>query len=1621
MTRVDLMTNVASSPSWIHTTPMTPPQLGPQIFKVESLEDYYRAKQYAFDAVHEIARAKDVIIARALACHETHSHVVSHKVGRLVAEMDSVGLKVAQQEMELSEFQSHVEKLHRAHFHQAQTDQLGGSDLHHELMRLQSTGASARDGAAAGSPSLRPMTDGRSSSSALAQLQTANEGKDTTIQMLNVEIATLREALHVLVRKAETSLKQKAEKAVEDLLAEANQNVLRSKQIADDKFLSQMIEDKKVQLLAMRSAQHEIDQLKSERALTSKALRKAEQEVVQMRLKMMERDSNMIVVSKRVKEVEGQLEEETSTSASRIEAAERLAGDLTFKYENELRRMRDMIDEHVRRNSDMMRTVEFHKKQVEKAQAEVENERQRGIEALEEMERIQKAECKVKVDEVTQLLLDANAKKDLLARQIASLEFAAKEAQQKIQALKESLEQSASDNENLREERASLLAAMSERNKGPLAFLQAKLGLMGGGNGDGDGNKTIVDVTKLISASIQDGDVMSPIDRKASLSKLASRFIRLSDFKDNSEKAEHPTISGQVAEALQQLAAGMIVLADGSPQKKSTENGQTSPSSPLGKLKNKAKGIAALSPSKLREPKNEREATSTSDPADDSTAGSSKKKPATSKGTSTGKSTSAATPATGTASNRNSSIPQRDSSPSAAASSHAKPVNETSKPSSQAQPKPSDDSDQRRKYDVPDEADYSPDDSHDDDGDDEDEYERLPPTPSLSDLEDDVEPDLYIRPKMADAESQCAVPQFQERGIQANMDGGKKSGGGMAGGGVGSNNPSRAGSRHSLQSESSGGGSPPHSSVAPSPIGASKSNFGKAPPASGQIGKMPPLGGPRKSMVNFERKMSEKRCAPSGAPLPIDDNELTADSAFERFETISRLILEKNEHYLRAVIEGSLRTLSIENATRALESDLDVSLQQVVRVLPETSMEHVGGITLRDRCQMQRAERSAAHIFLGPSAAEMPLPPVPETQKFEEVAQLSPGEVVDADTYNALATRYEKLRTRYQETVFAHELHAAMYESMRRELLARKELDALGVHESHVIGAPAAAKLFLLDPRRVSDSGSSSARQRNQIVRVSSDEVVSSWIDSVSIFLFESQKYIKKEFLPNQKPLMYEGRGVVDVNHAQELLGRLLDAMRQQRDQMIAEKKEKKKKKRDRKKRAADDGQNSEQPLSTGDRGTEDDEDADFLQTPQAEPQEPATPPMEDAGVETDESGNEGGNSLRNARGTPRPKKKESPLTAAEDEDDDDEYDDDDDLKPRSKPLIPKLHFPVNHNLERMAIDAVLQPLMGALKRKLASVGLDRLLDAEQRQGLAIELERGLDDPLTEGGSVTTTTGDILLGLLVGTRVKALQAILSLETSVFSFRDHQLQLLGQMFTSFPKQLVQRVPDDFDLERAYELVVRVSKWWDQWSKVVGTIQDDINKGKHDKINRMIDLCEMIESSETAVQTAYSSLVLPPEDCRGEGRVGMIGLEVAPKKEVVELLHARGRRHADDLLLRLDHPVPAEFSLQHRTKVHAHPTGLSTSDPLSKASAGGFSKAVRMRREAPEVDRLTSPQAMNNTAVAALSPASTVVVPTVALMGQSPASGSKWNPNAKKLGGSRWGELPASTPPKRLPPL
>lgn len=366
--------------------------------KTQLLDEYKRSKRFVRDIVTEMLRNKDNQLVRSMVSSTRHRQILESRIQKLGISLMDARETATLARAETTEYGQTVDLLNKVLLHHSYGQPIN-KDLQGELMHRTHIVINSGDSHA---DELHKL------STDLVHLQTELEASRRHETLLEQDVAALRHALELVLTKAENTLEQKGKQAVEELVTEANQDLRRIHELEGDPHLMRLAEERQRQLAEMSAVRKEIEKLQQDKKTMETALRKAEQEVVQMRLKMMERDSSMAVVSKKIKAVESKLMEEQSTSGGRIEAAERLAGELTQKYEAELKKSRDALEDAQKKLGEQNKMVDYYKSQVS--------------EAKYEFVRVKKALEKERIDVQTELTAKLNEERERAAAVVKKAE-----------------------------------------------------------------------------------------------------------------------------------------------------------------------------------------------------------------------------------------------------------------------------------------------------------------------------------------------------------------------------------------------------------------------------------------------------------------------------------------------------------------------------------------------------------------------------------------------------------------------------------------------------------------------------------------------------------------------------------------------------------------------------------------------------------------------------------------------------------------------------------------------------------------------------------------------------------------------------------------------------------------------------------------------------------------------------------------------------------------------------------------------------------------------------------------------------------------------------------------------
>ena len=406
------------------------------------LEEYKKSKKYVKDVVTEILRNKDNQLVRSMASSSIHRGRLEERLRRLTNKLNIAHEIVERREEETKEFGATVLLLNKALVVHRNGGE-GPKELAAELMRRSHVTIDVDS-------RLEMQIDQLQSE--LFNARQLVEHHAVKQQVLEGDLEAYRHALENVLMKAENVLEQKGREAVAVLVSEAAQDLRNIKELEGEPHLLKLAEDRQRQLVEASAHQKEIERLQTDKKQMEKALRKAEQDVVQMRLRMMERDSSMASCSKKMKTIEAKLEEETSTSGARIEAAEKLAAEVAQKYDKELRQLRESLEEKAKRLTEQTKLADYFKVQVTEAKfeaaktrKELEHEKAVVEESMTAKLQEQETRAQTQEEQLKKLISD-------LSEKHSALEGQTFKTNAELQAATEQLERSRQDLEAARQQ-----------------------------------------------------------------------------------------------------------------------------------------------------------------------------------------------------------------------------------------------------------------------------------------------------------------------------------------------------------------------------------------------------------------------------------------------------------------------------------------------------------------------------------------------------------------------------------------------------------------------------------------------------------------------------------------------------------------------------------------------------------------------------------------------------------------------------------------------------------------------------------------------------------------------------------------------------------------------------------------------------------------------------------------------------------------------------------------------------------------------------------------------------------------------------------------------------------------
>ena len=433
-----------------------------------ALADYKKSRVLVADMMSEILRNKDRLVMRTMAHREAQRRVYERKLTNLKLQVETSEKETEVWKAEGIERDRTVEALNRAIWARVNDKDLV-RELHGEVARREAAAtASVRHS------ELRHEHEAAGMRQLIALLQEQLKAKEADEAALKQNLEILHHSLKMLHKKAEGIMEKNALQSVEQLISDAQQDLSSVKEIQGDPELLALAEDRQRNLQEMKGARKEIDRLINERKTLEQALRRAEQDVVQLRLKVMERDSVANNTSKKLKVVEARLDDEIGQYAQRLNDQEKAAFDSQVRFDAKIKELNIAVEDKARRMVEQAKLVDHFKNQSQDAKNEVTKVRSELLETQLRLKREAaaaqdsvKQECQQRVLEAEAKLVSATEKAQQLDMQChrlaADLEALSKEHQSAVLRAM-TLEQAQTRQQNeLKEARSAAILATSSR------------------------------------------------------------------------------------------------------------------------------------------------------------------------------------------------------------------------------------------------------------------------------------------------------------------------------------------------------------------------------------------------------------------------------------------------------------------------------------------------------------------------------------------------------------------------------------------------------------------------------------------------------------------------------------------------------------------------------------------------------------------------------------------------------------------------------------------------------------------------------------------------------------------------------------------------------------------------------------------------------------------------------------------------------------------------------------------------------------------------------------------------------------------------------------------------------
>ena len=518
----------------------------------ELLAEYNTCKSGFLTTAHEAIRAKDEQYSRAMSFHEAWAAQVNSRVTSLVKVIDDTKVQLQKLVLENTDYQDTIDVLNRAVLHYTfEPASSSIPEVQHQLMQLlhreKRFNVSSPDDVV----------------NEIVFLRESLRSQLSTQEILKAEVTVLRRALELIVSRSVNAVKAASTDLVNALVKDAEQDLSKIIALREDPYLMQLAEQRQKDLFAITNAQHEIEMLNEERARLSTALEKSEQDAIQMKLKMMERDGLCAELNKNLRASESKHLSDIRDLSSKNSLLQQMSGEQVAKYEKEIRGFRirvNALEEKLSQLSsaleNQMMATQAAKDETEEVRAQIEVARAEGLQSGLEQSSLQLIELRTKLNVVTSEKLHWQGKFNETHESLQKEKENIGDLRSQLAKIDEQLTLEVEKNKQLTQD-------VQEMSKSPFAKMGSR-----GSDRQTSSPSGLLTVGPLVQEAVLDSQEGRS---ENAIRKLSSRLAKVHNWSIRSEKARHPSVVQKLNTAVHELARGMLSIAsreDASP----TEN-----------------------------------------------------------------------------------------------------------------------------------------------------------------------------------------------------------------------------------------------------------------------------------------------------------------------------------------------------------------------------------------------------------------------------------------------------------------------------------------------------------------------------------------------------------------------------------------------------------------------------------------------------------------------------------------------------------------------------------------------------------------------------------------------------------------------------------------------------------------------------------------------------------------------------------------------------------------------------------------------------------------------------------------------------------------------------------------